>query len=102
MCRTLSIIGLEHSYGMYGSRIFDPTQLAPLGARQGPTRIYHDFFLLNLGFLVFAWQQKEGNEDRFWIRPRTDKDTIGGLSALNSFYGFRHKSGAAAPPGGAG
>ena len=25
----LSIISLEHSYGLYGSRIFDPTQLAP-------------------------------------------------------------------------
>ena len=25
----LSIFSLEHSYGLYGSRIFDPTQLAP-------------------------------------------------------------------------
>ena len=29
MRRGLSIIGLEHSYGLYGSRIFDRTQLTP-------------------------------------------------------------------------
>ena len=29
MRRGLSIISLEHSYGLYGSRIFDRTQLAP-------------------------------------------------------------------------
>ena len=28
----LSIISLEHSYGLNGSRIFDPTQLAPLSS----------------------------------------------------------------------
>ena len=31
MRRGLSIISLEHSYGLNGSRIFDRTQLAPLG-----------------------------------------------------------------------
>ena len=29
MRRGLSIISLEHSYGLNGSRIFDPTQMAP-------------------------------------------------------------------------
>ena len=29
MRRGLSIIRLEHSYGLYGSHIFDRTQLAP-------------------------------------------------------------------------
>ena len=31
ICRGLSFIGLQHNYGLYGSRIFDRTQLAPLG-----------------------------------------------------------------------
>ena len=31
MRRGLSIITLEHSYGLNGMRIFDPPQLAPLG-----------------------------------------------------------------------
>ena len=38
MRRGLSIISLEHSYGLNGSRIFDPTQLAPLG--HGPWSAY--------------------------------------------------------------
>ena len=42
MRRGLSIISLEHSYGLNGSRIFDRTQLAPLGTGTGnrsPARI---------------------------------------------------------------
>ena len=37
MRRGLSIIGLEHSYGLNGSRIFDPTQMATLGIVRHPS-----------------------------------------------------------------
>ena len=42
MRRGLSIISLEHSYGLNGSRIFDPTQLAPLhcGALEAISRFF--------------------------------------------------------------
>ena len=38
MRRGLSIISLEHSYGLYGSRIFDRTQLAPKCTPPEPVR----------------------------------------------------------------
>ena len=50
MRRGLSIISLEHSYGLYGSRIFDRTQLAP---KCGPAR-----GTLPLGM---AWEGACGN-----------------------------------------
>ena len=49
--RGLSIITLEHSYGLNGSRIFDPTQLAPLG------NVISDHYLDSPVKPIFACEQ---------------------------------------------
>ena len=60
MRRGLSIISLEHSYGLNGSRIFDQTQLAPQCTRQTRLRSALELQLCRLHFEVQGTEGKVG------------------------------------------
>ena len=70
MRRGLSIITLEHSCGLYGNRIFDPTQLAPKCTGE---KHFYDYFAN-----IFNGKLVHGKKN--WVQNKTQ------YSNLNFFF----------------
>ena len=81
MHRGLSIIGPEHSHGLYGSRIFDPTQLGP---KWGGVELQH---LPEHGDWGGEREEERGESGECWYRP-----TISGPAnrVFGCFFGDVH------------